>query len=553
MKTAACIVISVLLCLSINPVFGRTIGSDTYHTEEELYEGYVNGDIDYQTYLNLLEILNSGVDSTSLYLLEEIPNIDFISSESLEKKSDIEDEQTRIYLSETQPKEDKIFSGSVKFNIYQKLDTLGQDQERIYIKSRLSENWTINLNAVDEYIGKQKFTSRSLIYRNQYSKIERLVIGNYTAKFGLGLTVGYRGRLVSKDYLSAAESFLFSEYGGFNGLYAEGGSRKNKVKWLFHFDQNDTIQVKATAINVVSKFGDYGRYRVEGSLLGSVINNRISDDEFRQLQMGLLLSHRGANLEAALEGTLPINNLEDRGNDNSAALAKVIYNQYDYNIKFSAWYYGKDFVNLFGGGRSGDLYRTISVDTVDLKYRDRRNNQRGFVLRSLLSLSETFESDLSFSIYGSSRFERNIEMQSSLGKIIAENSRLRLYYELYRKERPGDISTNNRYKLEYFYRVPRFSIRSYVGYLYNKKNEKYLSFLFRGRLVNKFLKEIEFWVNFSRINIETNNIDYFYTYIMEKVDLSQNASLAVKYRYRYNRSYNQPHDYTLFLETFITW
>ena len=73
------------------------------------------------------------------------------------------------------------------------------------------------------------------------------------------------------------------------------------------------------------------------------------------------------------------------------------------------------------------------------------------------------------------------------------------------------------------------------------------------KLKNKFLKEIDFLVNFSRINIETNNIDYFYTYIREKVDLFKNVSLAVKYRYRYSRNYSEPNDYTLFMETIVIW
>ena len=88
MKTAVCIFVSALLCLLANLTLGRSIGSDIYPTEDELYEAYLIGQIDYQTYLNLREIFNSGIDSTDLYLIEEIPNIDFFQGQESGKYSE---------------------------------------------------------------------------------------------------------------------------------------------------------------------------------------------------------------------------------------------------------------------------------------------------------------------------------------------------------------------------------------------------------------------------------------------------------------------------------
>lgn len=430
MKTAVCISILVLLCLLADLTLGRTIGSEIYPTEDELYEAYLIGQIDYQTYLNLREIFNSGVDSTELYLIEEIPNIDFFQGFDSGKYSDLEKEQSKPYISDQVTVSKEKLSGSVKWKRYQKLDKIGHDQNRIYIRSQLSENWSFRLNGVDEYIGHQEFSFRSLNYKNQRGTIRKLTIGNFTARFGLGLTVGYRGRLIGKDYLSPEETFLFPDYGGFNGLYAEGGPRKNRVKWLFHYDKNDTILVRTAAIHLSKK---RGLYRIEGTLLGSVINNHLTDDEFRQYQLGLLLGYSGNDIEAAIEAALPKNNLDKYSKNNQAVVADMTYKGNDFVLKFSAWDYGQNFINLFGGGRSGDLYRTVELDTIDLSYRDRRSNQRGFLVRTSTTLSERTDAKMSLSVYGSSRYERFIEIQTIWGRIIGENSRLGLYYELLRE------------------------------------------------------------------------------------------------------------------------
>ncbi|MCP4703069.1 MAG: hypothetical protein GY865_00540, partial [candidate division Zixibacteria bacterium] len=260
MKTVIFIFVLVF-SLTANLTLGRTIGSEIYPTEEELYEAFLFGDIDYQTYLNLIEIFNTGIDSTNLYLIEEIPNIDYYWGVDSQIDSDLEKEQTKPFVEEKESSLTDKLSGSAKWTRYQKLDDTGQNKNRIYIKSQLSQNWSFKLNGLDEYSGHQECSFRSLNYKSDRGTIRKMIIGNYTARFGLGLTVGYRGRLFSKDYLSPVETLLFPDYGGFNGLYAEGGPRKNRVKWLFHYDKNDSILVKTSAVNVNKKFGFY---RVEG-------------------------------------------------------------------------------------------------------------------------------------------------------------------------------------------------------------------------------------------------------------------------------------------------
>lgn len=550
MKTVLCITVVLLLYFLTDFTQGQTLGSEIYPTEDELYEAFLIGQIDYQTYLNLQEIFLTGIDSTEMYLIEEIPNINYFQKYDSGEHSDLEEEQTRPYLSAQigVPKDE--LSGSVNWKRDQKLDKSGHDRSRIYIKSQLSPNWSFKLNGNDEYLGHQEFSYRSLNYNSQRGMIRKLIIGNFTTRFGLGLTVGYRGRMFDKDYFSAEETLLFPDYGGFNGLYAEGGPRKNRVKWLLHYDKNDTTKIRSSALHLSKR---YGLYRIEGTLMGSVVNNRLTQKEFRQYQIGLLLGYSGDEIEIAIEAALPKNNSNKSSKNNQAAVAEMTYKRNDFSYKFSAWYYGQNYINLFGGGRSGDLYRTVEIEAVEFDYRDRRNNQRGFLVRTSTSLSDQTNADMSLSIYGSSRYERFVEMQTSLEKTISKRTRLRIYYEMYRKEKSGQVSTENRLKLEYNYKSRQFSLKSFFGYTYENAQKQYLSQLFSLKVKNKILKEIEFWVNFGRINIETSNIDYFYCYIKEMAEITETISIAVKYRYRYNRRFSKPEESTIYLETLVVW
>lgn len=546
MKTIIRIVILVCIGLAPGLSLGRTIGSDIYPTDDELFEAYLDGEIDYQTYLNLKDIFESGIDSTDLYLLEEIPNVGYFFEQDLSDYTGLKQEQAEPFIEKSTKELSNRPITQFQWKRYQKLETDGLDQNRFYINSRLSQNWTCKVNGADDYYGRQEFSMRSLSYHNSRGTIRNLRIGNYTARFGLGLTVGYRGRLLDKNDLTTGETALYPDYGGFNGFYAEGGPQKNRLKWLFHYDRDDAISTGTTALNFTKAFGNY---KVEGTVLGSILRSRLSNIEYDHYQLGLLLGYYEPEFDAAFELALPKGGSEN----NMAALIESSYKRNKVKIRFSSWFYGQDYINFFGGGRSGDIYKTITVEKIGLQFSDRRTDQTGMLLKTSAPLSDISDFNLSFSTYGNSRYRRNLELLTSFGHSVSKNSEIRLYYELYNKERDGNLSENNIMKIEYSLKNSNLSIRTYFGFRNDNDGDNFLSHFIRAKLKNKIFKELEIWLNFSRINIETSNIDYFYGYLRELVNVSKSMALAIKYIYRYNRAYSDREESTLYLETSLVW
>jgi len=524
---------------------GRLLGADIYPSDEELYEAYLAGDLEYQDYLNLKDLFDGGIDSTEMYLLEEIPNINYFLKSYTKDYSESEQEQTQPFTDVSEIEYKEKISGSFKWRRYQKLEENGDNENRFYLTSGFAPGWTFKARGTDEYDGRQTLSARSLIYKADQGTIKKLIVGNYTARFGLGLTVGYRGRLLDKDDLSESELIAFPDYSGFNGVYIEGGERKQDVKGMVHYDQNDTIRVQTVAVDLMREIGDF---RIEGMVLGSLFKNRPLDADYKFYQFGTLFGYERDRFNGALELAFQ--------KDASAFPAAVFESRYRdeiLDIKFSAWHYDDDYKNFFGGGRSGSIYRSIELDTIGLAFRDRRNNQRGFLMRTRTAFSESEEFNLSFSLYGSGSHDRCTEMLASFEKILNPESRLRLFYEYERSEEMNGIATGNKWRAEYRRASKKFYFRSYIGYRYNSDDKEYLSQFVRVRFSHAVFDNIEFWFNLSRLNMETGKIDYFYGYLKESVELMRDFMLGVKYHYRYSRDYSDKEDIGIMLETELRW
>jgi hypothetical protein len=523
------------------------VSSEVYPSDDEIFEAYLLGDIDFQTYLNLKEIFEFGVDSTEIYLLEEIPNIDYFRKTTYDDYSELEIDQTESFIAiDSTDRTRKRPTGSVIWRRYQKLDTGGASRENLSIDTRISPDWKLEIRAREGYEKRRDITRRSLIYTGRQGFIRKLVIGNYTARYGLGLTVGYRGGLLDKDGITTEETLLFPDYGAFNGLYGEGRRRNHGTKLLVHYDQDSIHRFKTVAAEL---FRTLDRFRYEFIVLGSIIENRHTDFQYKYYQFGGLIGYSKYDFDAAVELAFP------KGTSSTFPAAVLEIKQYtdDIKLRFSAWHYGSDFKNLTGGARAGNCSRTMYIDTIDFKFTDRRNDQRGLLFKSITDFTDRNRFDLSFSIYGRSRYNRSTEILTGMEHQLSTTSGIRLYYEYDRDRRESDIWSDNKARIEYRYRSPGFNFRSYLGFRQDREKRKYLSFFARPKIVSGLFKSVELWADLAKFNTETSQIDYFYGYIKEIVSLTKDVDLAAKFRYRYNRHFTDKTETEFFLELKIRW
>ncbi len=537
---------AILIVIVAGPAF-LTVSpgeaSDIYPSDAELYEAYRNGEIDYQTYLNLLEIFENGVDSTELYLLEEIPNISYFQRTWPEIFSRVETEQKEPFMAPVVKPKLRRISGYFKVHNTLKLEENGPGRSYYYLKSKMPGGWSTNLKLSRGYDGTYEWSRRSLSYRIRRGTIRKIMFGNFNARFGLGLSVGYRGALLSKDDSFANETILFPDYGGYNGIYIESGRRHDGVKVIGHFDKNSTHRFRMAAVDIMKK---YGGLRWEGIVLGGILENRATGREFRYYQLGTFLNYVYGDYEAAIEVAFP----QYASSVVPAVIFESSYADYPIRLRLSGWHYADDYLNLTGGARSGSHSRQIEIDSLDFEYRDRRNNQRGILLRAESNLTRTVLHDISLSLYGNSRFEHFSRMVTGLEYNPDDVSTIRLEYGYKKNKLDEERLTDNEIRTEYRFKNHKFNWRSHIGYSEDKYDRRYLSVFSGFRVKHSGIGEAEIWCNFDKINVTDGGIDYLYMYVREKLAVMEFFDMMVKYSYRYSISGKES---KLYLEAKMQW
>jgi len=525
--------------------YAEEIGAEVYPSEEELYEAYLDGQIDYETYLKLKDILQFGIDSTEFYLIEEIPNLDYFLQEEPSDYSGTEKEMLDPYLAEPVKAVPQELTGRVRWRRFQRLEEGGDFENRVSIDARYGPNWKIALNTREGYDGRRSVAGRSVTYTARSGKIRKFAAGSYTARFGLGLNVGYRGKTLDKETISVEETALYPDFGGYNGLYMEGGEKDHGARGMVHFDKDSTYSVQMAAFDLLRKFGDF---RTEVTVLGTHFQNRPEQKELNHYQFGFFLQYEKRDFEVAIETTLP----KGMGLFPAAVLESKYVMPHN-TLKLTAWYYGDEYTNYFGGARSGAIYQTYEIEDIGLELRDRRRDQRGILIKTSSNLNERLGFDLGLTVYGQSEFNNTFEMLSGLGYKLNQTSRLKFYYEYDRKKKGTAIETDYQIRGEYRLKKDRLSLRTYLGYREGDSDCDYLSFFARAGYDTERAGMIEAWLNLSRLNLGTGEIDYLYGYLKEGFAVTEYMELAGKIMYRYSRSYTDREELTLMLETNLLW
>lgn len=521
------------------------VSLEVYPSDEELFEAFLRGDIDYQTYINLAELFENGIDSTELYLLEEIPNINYFLESYINDYSRLEWEQAESFIIED-ARDEKKTAGFFRARSYRKLEENGGEKNHFYLKSALNEQWSLDARFSDNYTGEKEWGKRSVVYRSRKGAVRKIIFGNFTTRFGLGLSVGYRGKLLSKDEPLSEETLLFPDYGGFNGLYLEGGRTKDAMKALVHHDQNQMFRISAGAFDFMTK---YKHFQWEGIVLGSIVENRLTDVKYRHYQLGSFVKYKRNAFNAAVEMAFPVDALSS----SPAALFESKFSTDEITVKLSAWHYGDDFINLTGGGRAGSFYRTVSVDTVDYEFRDKRVDQRGILLRSKVVLGYDVQHEFILSVYGQDRYRNFVKLVSAFEIPVTAGSLIRFDIRSVREKDVVEILTESEFRLEYRLKQELLDLRSYLGFTRDKADRKYLSYFMR--LKNRFrgFGLAELWLNLARVDRSSGHIDYFYAYIREALNLSAALEVGAKYSYRYNRRISDREQSILQLEAKLKW
>ncbi len=537
MRTGA--TIAVLLLGAAISLSAQNLGGSLYSSKDELFEAYLKGDVDYQTYLNLLEILETGVDSTNWYLLEELSDFGYFLTEESTSFTPIEEEQIQA----AQRPDAAHF---LRMRRYQELAEEGDAETRYYLSSTLRPDWTVLVRAEDDYTSDPVLNERSLVMNNNDGPVHKMSIGNYTARFGLGLTVGYRGGLFSRSDNRAEESILIPHYRGFNGIFVEGGRRNETARWLFHYDRDRRHRLSATAISLKRKLR---RFRLEAIALGAVLKDRTLNENYYHYQYGFFVNYKYRTNEISLEAA-------SQKEANAAIPAVILESKFKVAptiLRVAVWKYDDDFVNLMGGARAGPASQTVVIEDVDFSFSDRRNNQTGFMLRGDTRMGNRLRHNISFQRFAADRFSSQSRLSTYFGKELSPTIDVRLYYFYNNYDETIDAPGSNETRLEFQYKRGGAFLRTFIGYSRDRTEREYLSYFVKARKSLAQFGQVELWVNHDKFNLKTGRTDYLYGYIMETVSISSYFEMSAKYSYRYSRSADEKNRHSAFLEGQLKW
>ncbi|TET93657.1 MAG: hypothetical protein E3J26_05955, partial [Candidatus Zixiibacteriota bacterium] len=215
MRALAAVIVLSLLSVSLS--FSQEPSTSVYPSEDELLEALRLGEIDSSQYLILQEIIVHGIDSTNVHLLDEIPNLSFFLTDPKLLITSLEKEQKAGFFKPA-PRTGRP-TGTFGYKYYQELEQEGRAQYRSSGRFRFNDHFEAAYKLHREYTGRERFVSRRLVYKNRQGRLKELVLGNFSRRLGAGTIFGYRGKLLEFSDRIDEESFLFPDYGGYNGLY----------------------------------------------------------------------------------------------------------------------------------------------------------------------------------------------------------------------------------------------------------------------------------------------------------------------------------------------
>jgi hypothetical protein len=416
----------VFLFIICHLAFSQTISSQLYETEEDLEEGLLSGELTYQEYLELLELLTEGVSSDSSEMDRLLFLPDLTQSQLEYTQDSISEASLSDNISPFYPVPGSFFlpeifnqaKGRISFQTRQRFD---QDYSYNFILTefKLKNKLLFNLQLQKENTSSLQIRKRKLeFYDLPYMR--RIVLGNFEKKIGLGLNIGYHP-LLKVEEQAEENDFLYPLYGRYNGILIESKFDFFNPELILSKNRRGYFTEELQALNLSLSFRnlDFGLLRSEGRLRNS--SNRSS---FYDRNTSLYLKARKEKLTFSGEYSFLHNKAK-------GCASVLTVREKPFVIELSGWSYSQDYLHLFGLGLSNPDYTTIKIDEIEYEYPSREIGEKGVLFKSRYNLYSDLVLDFSFSQWKESpgdpfKLRHKIGLEKALYK--KTKTRLEYYY-----------------------------------------------------------------------------------------------------------------------------
>lgn len=426
----------ILFLLPFSFSSSQTISSQLYESEEDLEEGLLSGEITYNEYLELLDLLHEGVASSSIQKDRLLFLPDFTQSE-VEQLADssgakFSSEGTVSVYSTTGsfflPEILSQAKGRISLQSRQRFD---QDYSYDFVltKFQVEKRFLFQFELQREGTSAPQVKKRSLEILN-LGYVKRIVLGSFDEKIGLGLNIGYHPLLKADDEYNQS-SFLYPISGRFNGVLIQSDFGFFQPEIILSKNKKGALSQELWALNLSASFKDFnfGLLRSEGRL------KNVSSFYDRNLSFYL----KGTKGKLGLSSEYSILN-----NGSTGWASVLIFRDEPVLMELSGWSYSKNYVHFFGAGPSNPDYTLTTIDEVQYEYPSREKGEKGVMLKSAYRLSSNYSLNFSYSQWDASPYS-SLKLRQKIGlkMILSEKLKTGLDYLYSNSDLEGEAGSQH--------------------------------------------------------------------------------------------------------------
>lgn len=520
---------------------GQELSTDVYPSEDELLEALIAGDIDYDEYILLLDLIQHGIDSTNFYLLELIPSL-FTVGDTV-ASANLESDQLELFAPARGPKRSRI-----RYSYYRTIDSKEQFRYRIDSRTAISENWLGKFAVRKDLSGRERIVERALVFRQRYGLVRKLEIGSVIARHGLGSVVGYRGKILDFSDNLDGESVLFPDNGGFNGIVAEIQPQHWRIKGLASYARDSAISLATFAATVERADAHLRPFVTFGA---TQMRNRSTGNNLDDLKLAAGFSATYHSGNAAVEYCVqPV-----AGRESQALLAEGVQKAAGTRLTYAGWMYGNDFIDLSSGGKGADIRTLTEIPELDFAIRSKRPGQRGMQVKAKTALTQDTRLVGAIILARRNADSTNLQWLSGLEHDLAHAWSVRVDYLQTDKERDNADGENDRFthrlRAETRLTTDRLKARTYLAFSSTSSYGDYVSLFASAKFKLSDVMRAELWSNLSRIAKGT--VEYWYLYAKLSQQVLSGCSFSVKLNHRYDRRASINHSNAVLLELEAAW
>ena len=539
---------ALLLVLVIaSATVSQELSTEVYPSEDELYRALAAGDIDYHQFLILREVIRTGIDATNRHLLDEVPNLSYFHGDSTSLSTSLQREQQSGF--DPRVRSDADTHGEIRYRYFQYLEETSESQYRAGIRWSLAD-WSTSLRIQRDNTGVERIADRYVAFRRNEGRLRELRLGNYTRRLGLGTAFGYRGKLLDFSKRLEGESFLFPDYGAYNGVYVKMQVRAVQLQLLSSFNRDADHSLSTVAGMAAWKIGSFS----PGVIVGvNRLRHRHSDKSLYDVKIAPSTRYRYRGGYTALEICAQAGRQSGWG----GMLIEGRHRFSTAQIKYAAWSYGDSYLDLSGGSKSGHSRRTIYLEDIDFELSDKRSGHQGGMIRTIVLVSDRIQLVNSLLYSGQHRDSSDLQLLSGLLRQFHPRLSLRLDHLVKSRRRlvAGDAigATSRRTRLEVRFTTGQAAVRSYIAYNTKSGRSDYISAFIHLDYRTARAGRLQLWSNLARLDGRNGTVDYWYLFLRNEQTVWDGMTMAVKMSRTYDRDAGERHRTTLSLEVRALW